>query len=186
MSLDDLLTAARDHREEPDPGDLGVVSLAKVVALGAVLGFAAYQLILLFDYRVPYLLLFSVGVALMLARKISYASHGEPQRPHFVDHPPQWTHHPVDDRPYDGVRRWVGRLGQVEGDPEGFNRAMRPVVVALVDERLRLRHGVDRQRDPKRARELLGEQLWAFVAEPVTRAPDPRQLAALAEQIEHL
>src|SRR6266508_1444486 len=135
MSLDDLLTAARDHREEPDPGDLGVVSLAKVVALGAVLGFAAYQLILLFDYR---------------------------------------------------VRRWVGRLGQVEGDPEGFNRAMRPVVVALVDERLRLRHGVDRQRDPKRARELLGEQLWAFVAEPVTRAPDPRQLAALAEQIEHL
>jgi hypothetical protein len=80
----------------------------------------------------------------------------------------------------------VGRLGQVEGDPEGFNRAMRPVVVALVDERLRLRHGVDRQRDPKRARELLGEQLWAFVAEPVTRAPNPRQLAALAEQIEHL
>src|SRR6266540_222904 len=149
MSLDDLLTAARDHREEPDPGDLGVVSLAKVVALGAVLGFAAYQLILLFDYRVPYLLLFSVGAALMLAKKISYASHGEPQQPHFVDHPPQWTHHPVDDR-------------------------------------LRLRHGVDRQRDPKRARELLGEQLWAFVAEPVTRAPDPRQLAALAEQIEHL
>lgn len=185
MSLDELLTAARDHREEPDPGDLGVATLLKIVGLGAVLGFAAYELILLFGHRVPYLLLFAVCVALMLARKITIASHGEVEVTPD-EHPPIWTHQPVDDRPYDGVRRWVGRLSQVEGDARGFNRAMRPVVVALVDERLRLRHGADRQRDPKRARELLGEQLWAFVSEPVTRAPKPQQLAALAEQIQRL
>jgi hypothetical protein len=186
VSIDDLLTAARDHREKPDPGDLGPAVLLKLVLLSAVLGFAAYQLILLFGYRVPYLLLFSVVAALLLARKITIASHGEPEPPQFADRPPTWTHQDTNDRPYDGVRRWVGRLGQVRGDADGFNRVMRPVVVALVDERLRLRHGVDRQRDPKRARELLGEQLWAFVDRPVTRAPKPRQLAALAEAIERL
>ena len=56
----------------------------------------------------------------------------------------------------------------------------------LADERLRQRHGISRTGDPRRARELMGERLWAFLYAPPARPPNPRELAAVVEDMERL
>jgi hypothetical protein len=92
----------------------------------------------------------------------------------------------------DGLRlatsRWESRLSWVrlQRDPAQFATTIQPRLVQLVDERLRLRHGVVRTNDPARARALLGEPLWAFMSAPVRENLAPRDLAALIRQMEAL
>jgi hypothetical protein len=94
--------------------------------------------------------------------------------------------------PPDGMRlavgRWDTRLSWVrmQHDPHQFARNVQPRLVQLVDERLRLRHGVDRSTDPARARALLGDPLWTFVTTPVNSNVTPADLAALIGQMEEL
>ncbi|GIH12098.1 hypothetical protein [Rugosimonospora africana] len=92
----------------------------------------------------------------------------------------------------DGLRlaagRWENRLFWVklQRDPAQFAKTMQPRMVQLIDERLRLRHGVVRANDPVRARAVLGEPLWRFVTAPVRENLAPRDLAALISQVEAL
>jgi hypothetical protein len=79
---------------------------------------------------------------------------------------------------------WRTRLLHV--NPEQFGRVVQPPLIALVDERLRLRHGVTLAGDPARARALLGDPLWTFVTQPYPRSPTPRDLAALVRYMEEL
>ena len=84
------------------------------------------------------------------------------------------------------VRRWEQRLDWSQSDAERFSRNVLPVVAELTDERLRLRHGITRASDPRRARELVGEPLWQFLAEPGRRPPKRQELATLVEALERL
>jgi hypothetical protein len=59
------------------------------------------------------------------------------------------------------VRRWERSLGRAHSDPDLYARNVLPALAELSDERLRLRHGITRASDPRRARELLGDPLWA-------------------------
>jgi hypothetical protein len=75
---------------------------------------------------------------------------------------------------------WTGREGH------RFSTATQPSIVDIIDERLRVRHGIDRHTDPNRARELLGPNLHKFVTEPVKRRMSGPELAALASEMEDL
>jgi hypothetical protein len=84
------------------------------------------------------------------------------------------------------VRRWEQRLDWSKSDPEAFSRNVLPVLAELTDERLRLRHGITRGTDPRRARELLGEPLWLLLADPGRRPPTAKDLSTYVETLERL
>jgi hypothetical protein len=84
------------------------------------------------------------------------------------------------------VRRWEQRLDWSQSDPEQFSRSLLPVLAELTDERLRLQHGITRASDPRRARELIGEQWWRLLAEPRGRPPKARELAGYVQTLEEL
>jgi hypothetical protein len=84
------------------------------------------------------------------------------------------------------VRRWEQRLGWSQSEPQQFSRNLLPVLAELTDERLRLRHGITRASDPRRARELIGEQLWQLLNEPDRRPPKARDLAGYVRTLEEL
>jgi hypothetical protein len=84
------------------------------------------------------------------------------------------------------VRRWEQRLSWSQSDAEAFSRNVLPVLAELTDERLRLRHGITRASDPRRARELLGEPVWALLSDPGRRTPRARDLTDYVETLERL
>ncbi|GID96097.1 hypothetical protein ACFQFC_19440 [Amorphoplanes digitatis] len=84
------------------------------------------------------------------------------------------------------VRRWERQLDWSQSDAEKFSRNVLPVLAELADERLRLKHGITRSSDPRRARELLGEPLWGFLDAPVRRGPKARELATYVDALERI
>jgi hypothetical protein len=84
------------------------------------------------------------------------------------------------------VRQWEHRLDWSHNDPDRFSSNLLPVLSELADERLRLRHGITRASDPRRARELLGEPMWRLLAEPRGRPPKQRELDDFVETLERL
>jgi hypothetical protein len=90
----------------------------------------------------------------------------------------------------DGIQlalgRWDSRLSWSERDPQRFMSVVRPRLADIADERLRQRHGVSRADDPRRARELMGERLWMFLFSPLASTPNPRELAAVVDDMEKL
>jgi hypothetical protein len=84
------------------------------------------------------------------------------------------------------VRRWEQRLEWSQSDADRFSRNVLPVLAELTDERLRLKHGITRASDPRRARELVGEPLWQALAEPGRRPPRRSDLATYTEALERL
>lgn len=99
--------------------------------------------------------------------------------------PPTW-HEPDFDRPFArlGVIRERVRWGITS--PGHFDAALRPMLAELAEEQLRRRHGIDRRRDPDRARAMLGEPLWQVIAEPPGAPPTIATLDALVRRIEEL
>jgi hypothetical protein len=84
------------------------------------------------------------------------------------------------------VRQWERRLDWSQSDPEHFSSSLLPVLAELTDERLRLRHGITRAADPRRAHELLGDELWQVLERPVRRPPKQRELAGYLDRLEKL
>ncbi len=84
------------------------------------------------------------------------------------------------------VRRWEQRLDWSQSDADRFSRNVLPVLGELTDERLRLRHGITRSSDPRRARELIGEPLWLALGDPGRRPPKRQDLATYVEALERL
>ena len=84
------------------------------------------------------------------------------------------------------LSRWQSRLSWSQKEPDRFVATVRPRFADIADERLRQRHGITRTGDPRRARELMGERLWAFLYAPPARPPNPRELAAVVEDMERL
>ena len=84
------------------------------------------------------------------------------------------------------VRRWEQRLDWSQSDAERFSRNVLPVLSELTDERLRLRHGITRASDPRRARELIGEPLWRLLDEPGRRPPKRQDFEIYVQALERL
>lgn len=84
------------------------------------------------------------------------------------------------------VRRWERNLDQAHADADVYTRNVLPVLAELTDERLRLRHGITRASDPRRARELLGDPLWAALHDPGRRTAKARELETYVDTLERL
>ena len=84
------------------------------------------------------------------------------------------------------VRRWEQQLDWSQHDGERFSRIVLPALTELADERLRLRHGVSRASDPRRARELLGEPLWQVLHDPGRRPPKTREMSTVVDALERI
>ncbi|MEU4569304.1 hypothetical protein [Micromonospora sp. NPDC023956] len=97
------------------------------------------------------------------------------------DEPP-----PAGDALRAAVDGWALPLHWATSEPDRFTRVVLPRITELADERLRQRHGVTRESDPARARALLGERLWTFLAAPGRRPPTPRDLAAIVAELEKI
>jgi hypothetical protein len=100
-----------------------------------------------------------------------------------------WRRHSAESPP-DGLRgavkRWETRLEWLYTDSSAYNHKVLPLLGEIVDERLRQRHGITRASDPARARKLVGEPLWTFLAGPGRRPPAPRELANLIAWMERI
>lgn len=106
-----------------------------------------------------------------------------PRDPAFDDGTYRWG---TEDVLAGAVHRWERKLAWSKGEPQRFIRGVHPILVELVDERLRLRHGVSRSADPARARALVGDLLWTFLSAPPKRTPAPRDLVALVAEVEKI
>ena len=84
------------------------------------------------------------------------------------------------------VRRWELRLDWSQSDADRFSRNVLPVIGELTDERLRLRHGITRASDPRRARKLVGEPLWQLLDDPGRRPPRRADLETYVQALERL
>lgn len=160
------------------------------VALGAVI----YGLLYLARYAAPYPLLVVTIFVITVLRHIH-------RRLAICPLPPQITGRGIrpmepgvarpqrSDPDADGldlaVGQWIGRLERSGRDPTWFADKVQGRMGELVDERLRLRHGLTRASDPRRAREMMGEHLWKMLQDSSVGGT-PRDMAQVVTRIEEL
>jgi hypothetical protein len=192
MTLDELLKYEDDepapHRAPAPPSRYRWLLRPVLIALiGALVGGFILRLL---GAAVPFSLIFMILLAVqLLHRALRWV---DPQPVPLGLRRPLAFAGDEDSSPADGmqlaVARWDTRLSWVrmQHDPHQFARTVQPRLVQLVDERLRLRHGVVRSADPARARAVLGDPLWAFVTTPVRMDVTPADVAALIRQMEEL
>jgi hypothetical protein len=191
--LDDLLRfeeAARSLPTEEPARPWVAISAIQAFLLSAV----AYTVARAFNFAPPYPLLLGVSLGAVLVRQAVVAVRepdwarareavraGGPVR--RID-PGGW--YANSDGMLNGIRRWDRRLDWGVGEPERFASTVVVRVRELADERLRHGHGITIDRDPVRARALLGEQAWALLAGRTTRVATPAELSAVVARLETL
>ncbi|HST46641.1 hypothetical protein [Jatrophihabitans sp.] len=87
------------------------------------------------------------------------------------------------------LRQLERRLEAASTDGSKYDRNVRPVLAQLATERLRRRYGIHPGKQPREARQVLGEQLWSLtIAPPAGDSPAPSraELSALVARIEAL
>ncbi|MEV4533744.1 hypothetical protein AB0J82_07925 [Asanoa sp. NPDC049518] len=190
--IDDLFTFEEDDEPARRGGrsGTGLRWWIKAAFVGAALAAVAIFGLRVAGYTVPIVAVVSVIVALIVLRRVTSA---------LV--PPQLTRHrrrssvaATEDGSYnfserDALRTVVGRwerLLQRAGSDAGSARAVQRTLAEIVDERLRQRHGLTRAGEPDRARALLGEPLWTYLAKPPTRNLAPRDATAYVQSLERL
>jgi hypothetical protein len=192
MSLDEMLRYEDDeptpHRAPAPPSPYRWVIVPVVIS--AIGGLVGWLLLQFSGVAVPYPLLFIILLVVQLQRRTLRWLDPQPipvgLREPIIE--------PAGDAPApaDGlqlaVARWDTRLAWVrmQRDPHQFARTVQPRLIQLVDERLRLRHGVVRSTDRARARAILGDPLWTFMTTPVQASVTPTDLAQLIRQMEEI
>jgi hypothetical protein len=188
MALDDLL----HYDEEPSQPPKPTLRMRPSRVIATVAGSAGLAWILLtmlktVGYSAPYALVFTALLAFAtltaLVREVGASPLPVTLRAGL---PPRAGADADDDGMQSTVRHWEMRLDWTGRDGNRFASATQPALVEIIDERLRVRHGIDRRIDPDRARELLGPVLHKFVTEPVNRRMSGPELAALATLMEDL
>jgi hypothetical protein len=169
----------------PQPRDHLAEWAARAVALAAGLSAAAsaviYLLFTLYLYRVPFLQLWALGMALFLLPWTLRLLHGPPPEPE-PDFDPGAADLPP--RPFAQVERWRRQLETTDDDVERFSRVVQPRLVELVGLRLRLRYGIRMRDEPDRARAILGPALHDFLTGTLPRVPTPHELDLLITRME--
>ncbi len=191
--LDELLRYEDDepvsHRLPKRPSSFRW--LIRPVLISAIGSLAGVVIARALGAAIPYALVFMVLLAAqLLYRTIKWIAPAPVPRTLLRDLTTQRPD-PVDvpaDGLYLATARWDTRLAWVrlQHDPEQFGRTVQPRLVQLVDERLRLRHGIIREREPERARRLVGDPLWTFLTRPVRQNVTPRELAELITMMEKI
>jgi hypothetical protein len=184
--LDDLLGYAEEpERVERRRGSGWKTVLTLVVLVLA--SFVVYRILQSASVGTPYVLILAVMLALVALRRVLTGIKA-PALPVTLNRPPPRRR--PETIPGDGiravVRSWDNRLDYAHDDQRQLARMIRPAITDIVDERLRLRHGVHRDTDPDRAQEIMGPRLWKFVTGPVPRRMSPQDVATLVAQMEAL
>jgi hypothetical protein len=195
VGLEELL---RDGEEEPPPprhrrtdGSL-LRDAAKLCLYAAAFALVAYALLQFASLRVAYPLLFVIALGgLVIRRALKEVRESDELLPGDLVRrlpPPARTH---GDGWYEGsdglsraVMRWETRLEWTSTERKRFAARMPALIGELADERLRQRHGITRASHPDRAKEICGPALWAFIEQPVTRLPSPREVAEVVTELE--
>jgi len=185
VTLDQLMSGSPEPPRRRVPRPVRSAIAAIFIAVAILLYLRALNL------EVPYWLIFSAMLAVMLLRHILAAVRVEPLPDGLRS--PAWG--VVDDADHgthdiDGlqraVQRWETRLSWSENDNERFEKAVRTRLAALVDERLRQRHSIGLATDPVRAHAIVGAELWTFLHQPARRPYKPADLAALVARMEKI
>jgi hypothetical protein len=189
MSLDDLFSAAsEERRQKEDKGPrrrskvLWVVLNVLLVAAATIVTMAALRA---GDYRISTVIVVAAFVGLRLIM-LGVSLVKAPPRPKRRDLEANGAGDQSEDSLKDSVRRWERTLDRAQSDADLYSRNVLPVLAELTDERLRLRHGITRASDPRRARELLGDPLWAALHDRGRRTPKTRELETYVEALERL
>jgi hypothetical protein len=192
-SLDDLLDYEDEEpQRHPDQPRLRWW-IVRAVLLSAVAALAIWAFARMVGFDVPFVLLFMLFLTGWILRALLRWIEYRPLPPTLVRPSAELVSEDLAEAPErDGLAlatsRWESRLSWVrlQSDKAQFARTVQPRIVEMVDERLRLRHGILRSADPARARAILGEQLWAFVTAPISKNPSPRDLAGLITLMERI
>jgi hypothetical protein len=84
---------------------------------------------------------------------------------------------------------WLLESGRERRAGEGsqtFVRRIQPLLLELTTDRLVHRHGVDPEREPDRAREITGEQLWSLITGDEKRTASFDEIEYAVQTIEKL
>jgi hypothetical protein len=87
------------------------------------------------------------------------------------------------------IATWLLEAGRERRVGEGsltFARRIRPLLLELTTDRLVHRHGIDPVREPDRARELTGEQLWSLITGDEKRTASFDEIEYAVQTIEKL
>jgi len=189
--IDDLFTFEEDDEPGPVAGRArtGVRWWVTAAFVGAGLAAVAIFGLRVAGYTVPIAAVVGVIVALIALRRVTTSL-----APTQLTRQRRRSSAAAEDGSYnftdrDALRTVVGRwerLLQRAGGDNGSARAVQRTLAEIVDERLRQRHGLTRAGDPDRARALLGEPLWSYLATPPTRNLAPRDAAAYVQSLERL
>ncbi|BEL09835.1 hypothetical protein Q0Z83_080260 [Actinoplanes sichuanensis] len=187
--LDDLFGIADTPRtaEETESVAKRRSIAVTLIGNGVVIGLAAVVItagLRALDTSISLLLLVSLLIGL---RMVIYAATlvAPPPAPRLRSRIGAGTQ-PTGDALRAAVRRWEQNLDRAHSDPDLYARNVLPVLAELADERLRLRHGFTRAGDPRRARELLGDDLWSALSEPGRRALKARDVETYLDAMERL
>jgi hypothetical protein len=187
--LDDLFGIAevQQRTEEPEAEAkrrslaIALAGNALVIGLAAVVITAGLRAV---DTSISLLLLISLLLGLRLVIHAVKAV-APPPAPRLRSRTGSGTP-PAADALRAAVRRWEQNLDRAHSDPDLYARNVLPVLAELTDERLRLRHGITRASDPRRARELLGDNLWSALSGPGRRALKARDVETYLDAMERL
>ncbi|MBM7784300.1 hypothetical protein [Tenggerimyces flavus] len=114
----------------------------------------------LFRVKIPFVLLLALVLAVVGSRAVLLGLRSPMKQALLIredSDPPILGLLP--DRPFAGARRWEYLLDGAREEPALFAKTVRPELVRLMDERLRLAHRIDRTKDPERARAVIGPVL---------------------------
>jgi hypothetical protein len=189
-SIDDLL-GYEDDTPPPAPRRAGAATVVKTVLVAVGLTAAIVLGLRPAGIAVP-IALVGLGVCAVIAvrqsvRMVAAPSGVTPRRAIDPYEAGDAAYHwPTPDAMRRAVARWEQRLTWHGDTPGTFDMHVQPALRELVDERLRLRHGVTIAGDPARARRLLGEQLWELLTGQHRRGPGQRELAEALTRLEDL
>lgn len=190
-SIDDLLSFGEEPAGEPDerrPARLRPV--LRTLAVTAAIVVVVVVLLRAVGLQVSLWIIVAAVLAVLAVRRVTGALSPPPPpragaRAPAGEEPESWNW-AARDALRAAINGWERPLDWCAGNPERFTERILPRLGELADERLRQQHGITRESDPARARALLGEPLWTFLATPSRRPPSPRDLAAIVAELEKL
>jgi hypothetical protein len=184
--LDDLLTYDV-HPKRSRPRRSGAWRLITPIVVAVVVSVVAQVVLKGMRVGVPFALVFASVAALVALRYTLRALDIQPLPATLRASAPVRRMPRVNsDGMSNAARTWSGRLEFAQDDPGRLNRIVRPALVDIIDERIRLRHGITRASDPERFGQIVGPELWKFMTEPLPQRFTPHMMATLVAQMEAL
>jgi hypothetical protein len=165
-------------------GPAGGWNLKRVLGIGIVVAGGTYlllEVVSIWGLAASYPVVLATVIALIMVVLTTRRSEAEPIPTSIHETPWMTPSFPeADDGAETSIAQWSSRLEFGDQD------VVRRTILDLIDERLRLSHGIIRAESPDRARALVGPQLWQFIAEPRPDHLSPRELTVLIERMESL